>query len=99
MHEKRLREIAAELATIETRANAIHTAVETAEQADLEQLNSEVSELETRQAALLAEKAKLEAEVDEARAFDESSRYVADRCLDEVGLTEDFSVHLDVSWE
>ncbi|MBR2064125.1 MAG: phage major capsid protein, partial [Bacteroidales bacterium] len=72
MHEKRLREIAAELATIETRANAIHTAVETAEQADLEQLNSEVSELETRQAALLAEKAKLEAEVDEARAFDES---------------------------
>ena len=72
MHEKRLREIAAELATIETRANAIHTAVDTAEQADLEQLNSEVSELETRQAALLAEKAKLEAEVDEARAFDES---------------------------
>lgn len=72
MHEKRLREIAAELATIEDRANAIHTAVETAEQADLEQLNSEVSELETRQAALLAEKAKLEAEVDEARAFDES---------------------------
>ena len=72
MHEKRLREIAAELATIETRANAIHTAVETAEQADLEQLNSEVSELETRHAALLAEKAKLEAEVDEARAFDES---------------------------
>lgn len=72
MHEKRLREIAAELATIETRANAIHTAVETAEQADLEQLNSEVSELETRQAALLAEKAKLESEVDEARAFDES---------------------------
>lgn len=72
MHEKRLREIAAELATIETRADAIHTAVETAEQADLEQLNSEVSELETRQAALLAEKAKLEAEVDEARAFDES---------------------------
>ena len=44
MHEKRLREIAAELATIETRANAIHTAVETAEQADLEQLNSEVSD-------------------------------------------------------
>lgn len=72
MHEKRLREIAAELATIETRANAIHTAVETAEQADLEQLNSEVSELETRHAALMAEKAKLEAEVDEARAFDES---------------------------
>lgn len=72
MHEKRLREIAEELATIETRANEIHVTVETAEQADLEQLNSEVTEMESRKAALLAEKAKLEAEAEEARAFDES---------------------------
>lgn len=70
--QKRLIEINEELAQIETRSAEIHTAVETAEQADLEKLSAEITELEERSAALIAEKAELEAKEEEARSFDES---------------------------
>ena len=70
--QKRLIEINEELAQIETRSAEIHTAVETAEQADLEKLSAEITEMEERSAALIAEKAELEAKEEEARSFDES---------------------------
>ena len=70
--QKRLIEINEDLAQIETRSAEIHTAVETAEQADLEKLSAELTEMEERRAALIAEKAELEAKEEEARSFDES---------------------------
>ena len=70
--QKRLIEINEELAQIEARSAEIHTAVETAEQADLEKLSAEITEMEERSAALIAEKAELEAKEEEARSFDES---------------------------
>lgn len=70
--QKRLNEINEELAQIEARSAEINTAVETAEHDELERMNTEVSALEERKAALLVEKADLEAKEEEARSFDES---------------------------
>jgi HK97 family phage major capsid protein len=70
--QKRLIEIDEELHQIEERSEEIHTAVETAEHDELEKLSAEITEMEERKAALLAEKAELEAKEEEARSFDES---------------------------
>lgn len=70
--QKRLIEINEELAQIETRAAEIKGAVETAEQDDLEKLSGELTDMESRKAALITEKAELEAKEEEARSFDES---------------------------
>ena len=70
--QKRLIEINEELHQIEERSEEIHTAVETAEHDELEKLSAEVTEMEERKAALLAEKAELEAKEEEARSFDKS---------------------------
>lgn len=69
--QKRLIEIDADLKQIEERSAEIHTAVETAEHDELEKLNAEMTEMETRKADLLKEKAELEAKEEEARSFDE----------------------------
>ena len=64
--QKRLIEIDEELHQIEERSEEIHTAVETAEHDELEKLSAEITEMEERKAALLAEKAELEAKEKEA---------------------------------
>ena len=70
--QKRLIEINADLEQIATRSAEIHTAVETAEHDELEKLSAELTEMETRRAELLVEKAELEAKEEEARSFDEN---------------------------
>lgn len=70
--QKRLNEINADLEQIATRSAEIHTAVETAEHDELEKLSAEMTEMETRMADLLKEKAELEAIEEEARSFDET---------------------------
>lgn len=70
--QKRLIEINADLEQIATRSAEIHTAVETAEHDELEKLSAEMTEMETRMADLLKEKAELEAIEEEARSFDEN---------------------------
>lgn len=70
--QKRLIEINADLEQIATRSAEIHTAVETAEHDELEKLSAEMTEMETRRAELLVEKAELEAKEEEARSFDEN---------------------------
>ncbi len=70
--QKRLIEINADLEQISTRSAEIHTAVETAEHDELEKLSAELTEMETRRAELLVEKAELEAKEEEARSFDEN---------------------------
>lgn len=70
--QKRLIEINADLEQIATRSAEIHTAVETAEHDELERLSAEMTEMETRRAELLVEKAELEAKEEEARSFDEN---------------------------
>ena len=70
--QKRLIEINTDLEQIATRSAEIHTAVETAEHDELERLSAEMTEMETRTAELLKEKAELEAIEEEARSFDET---------------------------
>lgn len=70
--QKRLIEINADLKQIEERSAEIHTAVETAEHDELDKLSAELTEMETRMADLLKEKAELEAIEEEARSFDEN---------------------------
>ena len=66
MLEKRLSEITEELASIETRGAEIRTGAEAAEDAALEELNTELTDLEERKAALLEEKKDIEARMAEA---------------------------------
>jgi len=64
--EKRLSEITEELQSIETRGAEIRTGAETAEAAALEELNTELTDLEERKAKLLEEKKDIEARMQEA---------------------------------
>lgn len=66
MLEKRLSEITEELQSIETRGAEIRTGAETAEAAALEELNTELTDLEDRKAALLKEKEEIESRMAEA---------------------------------
>ncbi len=66
MLEKRLSEITEELQSIETRGAEIRTGAETAEAAALEELNTELTDLEERKAKLLEEKTEIEARMQEA---------------------------------
>ena len=66
MLEKRLSEITEELQSIETRGAEIRTGAETAEAAALEELNTELTDLEERKAKLLEEKKDIEARMQEA---------------------------------
>lgn len=70
--QKRLIEINEELTQIETRAAEIKGTVETAEHDDLEKLSGELTDMESRKADLIREKAEIEAKEEEARSFDES---------------------------
>ncbi|MCH4205185.1 MAG: phage major capsid protein [Solobacterium sp.] len=65
---KRLKEILSELDKIENRAKEINTAVETADPTDVEKLNAELTESETRKSALIAEKSVIEQKEADARA-------------------------------
>ena len=65
--QKRLKEILDELSNIETRASEIGTASETADEAAMKSMNTELDEMEQRKSALMAEKAEIETKEKEAR--------------------------------
>lgn len=68
--QKRLIEINEELTQIEARAAEIKGTVETAEHDDLEKLSGELTNMESRKADLIREKAEIEAKEKEARDFE-----------------------------
>lgn len=68
--QKRLIEINEELTQIEARAAEIKGTVETAEHDDLEKLSGELTDMESRKADLIREKAEIEAKEKEARDFE-----------------------------
>ena len=65
--QKRLKEILDDLSNIETRASEIGTESETADEAAMKAMNTELDEMEQRKSALMAEKAEIETKEKEAR--------------------------------
>ena len=67
MKEKRLAEITAELAEIESRANGLRPLAETAEQAEIDERSKVLAEIKESREKLLAEKEQIEAEIRAAK--------------------------------
>lgn len=67
MKEKRLAEITAELAEIESRANGLEPLAETAEQAEIDERSKVLAEIKESREKLLAEKEQIEAEIRAAK--------------------------------
>lgn len=67
MKEKRLKEIEAELAEIESRANGLEPLAETAEQAAIDERSKVLAEIKESREKLLAEKEQIEAEIRAAK--------------------------------
>ena len=72
MKEKRLKEIEAELAAIESRANGLQPLAETAEQAEIDERSKVLAEIKESREKLLAEKEQIEAEI---RAAEEVAKH------------------------
>lgn len=72
MNEKRLKEIEAELAEIEARANGLEPLAETAEQAAIDERSKVLAEIKESREKLLAEKEQIEAEI---RAAEEVEKH------------------------
>ena len=72
MKEKRLAEIKAELAEIESRANGLQPLAETAEQAEIDERSKVLAEIKESREKLLAEKEQIEAEIRAAKAVEEN---------------------------
>jgi HK97 family phage major capsid protein len=72
MKEKRLAEITAELAEIESRANGLQPLAETAEQAEIDERSKVLAEIKESREKLLAEKEQIEAEIRAAKAVEEN---------------------------
>jgi len=72
MKEKRLKEIEAELAAIESRANGLQPLAETAEQAEIDERSKVLAEIKESREKLLAEKEQIEAEIRAAKAVEEN---------------------------
>ena len=71
MKEKRLAEIAAELAEIESRANGLEPLAETAEQAAIDERSKVLAEIKESREKLLAEKEQIEAEIRAAKEVEQ----------------------------
>lgn len=71
MKEKRLKEIEAELAEIEARANGLEPLAETAEQAAIDERSKVLAEIKESREKLLAEKEKIEAEIRAAKEVEQ----------------------------
>lgn len=71
MKEKRLAEITAELAEIESRANGLQPLAETAEQAEIDERSKVLAEIKESREKLLAEKEQIEAEIRAAKEVEQ----------------------------
>lgn len=71
MKEKRLAEITAELAEIESRANGLQPLAETAEQAEIDERSKVLAEIKESREKLLAEKKQIEAEIRAAKEVEQ----------------------------
>ena len=71
MKEKRLAEITAELAEIESRANGLEPLAETAEQAAIDDRSKVLAEIKESREKLLAEKEQIEAEIRAAKEVEQ----------------------------
>ena len=71
MKEKRLAEITAELAEIESRANGLQPLAETAEQAAIDERSKVLAEMKESREKLLAEKEQIEAEIRAAKEVEQ----------------------------
>ena len=71
MKEKRLKEIEAELAEIESRANGLQPLAETAEQAEIDERSKIIAEIKESREKLLAEKEQIEAEIRAAKEVEQ----------------------------
>lgn len=71
MKEKRLAEITAELAAIESRANGLQPLAETAEQAEIDERSKVLAEIKESREKLLAEKEQIEAEIRAAKEVEQ----------------------------
>lgn len=71
MKEKRLAEITAELAEIESRANGLEPLAETAEQAEIDERSKVLAEIMESREKLLAEKEQIEAEIRAAKEVEQ----------------------------
>lgn len=71
MKEKRLKEIEAELAEIESRANGLQPLAETAEQAEIDERSKVLAEIKESREKLLAEKEQIEAEIRAAKEVEQ----------------------------
>ncbi len=71
MKEKRLKEIEAELAAIESRANGLQPLAETAEQAEIDERSKVLAEIKESREKLLAEKEQIEAEIRAAKEVEQ----------------------------
>ena len=71
MKEKRLAEITAELAEIESRANGLEPLAETAEQAEIDERSKVLAEIKESREKLLAEKEQIEAEIRAAKEVEQ----------------------------
>ncbi len=71
MKEKRLKEIEAELAEIESRANGLEPLAETAEQAAIDERSKVLAEIKESREKLLAEKEQIEAEIRAAKEVEQ----------------------------
>ena len=71
MKEKRLAEITAELAEIESRANGLEPLAETAEQAAIDERSKVLAEIKESREKLLAEKEQIEAEIRAAKEVEQ----------------------------
>ena len=71
MKEKRLAEITAELAEIESRANGLEPLAETAEQAEIDERSKVLAEIKKSREKLLAEKEQIEAEIRAAKEVEQ----------------------------
>lgn len=72
MKEKRLAEIAEELAEIESRANGLEPLAETAEQPEIDERSNVLAEIKESREKLLAEKEQIEAEIRAAKAVEKN---------------------------
>lgn len=71
MKQKRLKEIEAELAEIEARANGLEPLAETAEQAAIDERSKVLAEIKESREKLLAEKEQIEAEIRAAKEVEQ----------------------------
>lgn len=93
MKEKRLAEIAAELAEIEARANGLEPLAETAEQTAIDERSKVLSEIKESREKLLAEKEQIEAEIRAAKAVEEnpgSATVIENEKRGEKGMEKEF---------